>query len=71
MNINAYFAMVSYSRHRQHLNCREDAGGCRVCPPIESDRPPIEIYASPHRDLGVLPSKVQRWMIRGKIASQD
>ena len=27
--------------------------------------------ASPHRDLGVLSSRVERWMIRGKIASQD
>ena len=32
---------------------------------------PHRDLVSTHRDLGVFPSRVERWMTRGKIASQD
>ena len=35
-------------------------------PPIEIERPPIEIERPPHRDLGVPPSRFERWYMGGK-----
>ena len=49
------------NRHRQYLECRGDTGV----------RIPHRELTSPHRDLGVLPPRVERWKTREKIASQD
>ena len=42
---------------KQYLNCRRDAG---KCVPPSRVRVPHRYFASPHRDLGVLPSRVER-----------
>ena len=48
--------------YNQYLNCRGE-----VTPPSRFSVPNRDL-ASPHRDLSVLPSKVERWMTRGKIS---
>ena len=62
LNLNwylQYYCPVKFKfEKKQYLNCREDA-------------PPHRDLASSNQDLGVLPSRVERRMSKGKIASQD
>ena len=65
--------------YNQYLNSRGDASPHGelasshqdLAPPHRELASSHQDLAPPHRDLGVLPLRVDCWMIRRKIASQD